>query len=679
MVSRTVLTRSGLISLNTVRPVNTVQPRTAVNNAGPMKNVINNAYSTARRPINNRTTSRNSKINQKVNNVRATHVNTARPKVNTARPKVNTARPKAVINAVQENHVNVVKASACWVWRPKHNVLDHVSRNNGASISFRRFNYIDAQGRSKSWLGSPKETNFLTIISKDFPSAEFKLPGEEEKKDAEDPGNEDSEVPSTEEPRVNQENDENVNSTNNINTVSPADNTAGIKDNVVGENIVYGCADDPNMHALEEIGSFSDAENDDSGADMNNFDTYFQVNHVPTTRIHKDHPINQMDVKSAFLYGKIEEEVYACQPPGFEDPNFPNIVYKVEKALYGLHQAPKAWKEMCTEYEKIMHKKFQMSSIGELTFFLGMETISTPMKTKKPLLKDEDGVDIDEHLYRSMIGSLMYLISSRLDIMFVVCACARFQVNPKISHLYVVKRIFRHLKGQPKLGLWYPKDSPFDLAAYTNSDYVEASLDRKYIIGGCQFLGCRLISWQCKKQTVVANSITEAEYIAASNCCGQTTVKVKNINEEAQIHAKVDGKKVIIFEALIRRDLKFEEEGGVDCLSNEIIFEQLTLIGIKSSDEEHSLDASKQGRKIDDIDADKDISLVNVQDNQDMFDVKDDLGGEEVFVTQQGATVVEKDVDAAQDQVTTAATTTAGTTPTISMDEITLTKELIEI
>ncbi|GKD68885.1 putative ribonuclease H-like domain-containing protein [Tanacetum coccineum] len=311
----------------------------------------------------------------------------------------------------------------------------------------------------------------------------------------------------------------------------------------------------------------------------------------------KDFMVYQMDVKSAFLYGKIEEEVYVCQPPGFEDPDFPDRVYKVEKALYGLHQAPRAWyetlstylldnrfqrgkidktlfirrdkgdillvqvyvddiifgstkKSLCTEFEKMMHKKFQMSSMGELTFFLGLQvkqkedgifisqdkyvteilkkfgfsdvkTASTPMETHKPLLKDADGEDVDEHLYRSMIGSLMYLTSSRPDIMFAVCACARFQVNPKSSHLHAVKRIFRYLKGQPKLGLWYPKDSPFDLVAYTDSDYAGASLDRKSTTGGCQFLGCRLISWQCKKQTVVANSTTEAEYIAASNCCGQ--------------------------------------------------------------------------------------------------------------------------------------------------------------
>ncbi|GJU10308.1 hypothetical protein Tco_1132704 [Tanacetum coccineum] len=138
------------------------------------------------------------------------------------------------------------------------------------------------------------------------------------------------------------------------------------------------------------------------------------------------------------------------------------------------------------------------------------------METQKPLLKDEDGKEVNVHMYRSMIGSLMYLTSLRPDIMFAVCACARYQVNPKVSHLHVVKMIFRYLKGQPKLGLWYPKDSPFDLVAYTDSDYAGASLDRKSKTGGCQFLGCRLISWQCTKQTVVANSTTEAKYVAAS-------------------------------------------------------------------------------------------------------------------------------------------------------------------
>ncbi|GJS41352.1 putative ribonuclease H-like domain-containing protein [Tanacetum coccineum] len=207
-------------------------------------------------------------------------------------------------------------------------------------------------------------------------------------------------------------------------------------------------------------------------------------------------------------------------------------------------------KSLCTEFEQMMHKRFQMSSMGELTFFLGLQvkqkddgifisqdkyvadilkkfdfatvkTASTPMETNKALLKDEEAADVDVHLYRSMIGSLMYLTASRPDIMFAVCACARFQVTPKTSHLHAVKRIFRYLKGHPKLGLWYPRDSPFDLEAFSDSDYAGASLDRKSTTGGCQFLRRRLISWQCKKQTIVANSTTEAEYVAAANCCGQ--------------------------------------------------------------------------------------------------------------------------------------------------------------
>ncbi|GJX12348.1 uncharacterized mitochondrial protein-like protein, partial [Tanacetum coccineum] len=114
-----------------------------------------------------------------------------------------------------------------------------------------------------------------------------------------------------------------------------------------------------------------------------------------------------------------------------------------------------------------------------------------------------------------------YLTASRPDIMFAVCACARFQVTPKTSHLLAVKRIFRYLKGKPTLGLWYSRDSPFELVAYTDSDYAGATQDRKSTTGGCQFLGNKLISWQCKKQTVVATSTTKAEYVAAANCCGQ--------------------------------------------------------------------------------------------------------------------------------------------------------------
>ncbi|GKD73300.1 hypothetical protein Tco_1331582, partial [Tanacetum coccineum] len=117
--------------------------------------------------------------------------------------------------------------------------------------------------------------------------------------------------------------------------------------------------------------------------------------------------------------------------------------------------------------------------------FVTVRTSSTPMEPNKELVKDEEAKNVDVHLYRSIIGSLMYLIASRPDITFVMCAWARFQVTPKVSHLHAVKRIFRYLKGQPKLGLWYPRDSSFDLEAFLDRDYVGASLDRKSTTGGC--------------------------------------------------------------------------------------------------------------------------------------------------------------------------------------------------
>nr|GEV81858.1 hypothetical protein [Tanacetum cinerariifolium] len=271
--------------------------------------------------------------------------------------------------------------------------------------------------------------------------------------------------------------------------------------------------------------------------------------------------VYQMDVKSAFLYDTIDEEVYVMQPPGFHDPEFPARVYKVEKAMYGLHQAPRAWygtlskylltndfqmgtidqtlfirrhrgdfilvqvyvddiifgssnPQLCREFEALMHEKFQMSAMD-------VRSANTPMDKENPWGKDGIGKDVDLHHYRSMIGSLMYLTASRPDIMFVVCVCARHQLTPKECHMHAVKRIFRYLKGHPKPRIWYPKESPFDLVAYSNSDYGGASQDHKSTTGWCQFLGRRLISWQCKKQTIMATSTTEAEYVAAASCCGQ--------------------------------------------------------------------------------------------------------------------------------------------------------------
>ncbi|GKB10762.1 putative ribonuclease H-like domain-containing protein [Tanacetum coccineum] len=226
--------------------------------------------------------------------------------------------------------------------------------------------------------------------------------------------------------------------------------------------------------------------------------------------------VYQMDVKSAFLYGTIKEEVYVTQPPGFKDPDYPDKVYKVVKALYGLHQAPRVWYETLANYllsngfkrGKIDHTLFIKKQKGDILLvtqkedgifisqdkyvaeilkkfnYIDVKSASTPVHLEKPLVKDGDADDVDVHLYRSIIGSLMYLTTSRPNIMLAVCACARFQVALKISHLLAIKRIFRYLKGKPTLGLWYSRDSPFELVAYTRSDYARATQDRKSTTGG---------------------------------------------------------------------------------------------------------------------------------------------------------------------------------------------------
>nr|GEV93908.1 hypothetical protein [Tanacetum cinerariifolium] len=339
------------------------------------------------------------------------------------------------------------------------------------------------------------------------------------------------------------------NSTNSTNTSS----AAGPSNNAVSLNFKLGgkssyvdpsqYPNDPDMPALEDITYSDDVEDVGVEADFSNLETniteegidYEEV-FAPVIRIEAirlflayasfmGFMVYQMDVKSDFLYGTIEEEVYVCQPPRFKDPDYPDKVYKVVKALYGLHQAPRAWFETLANY--LLENGFQSGKIDQTLFIKKKKDgklASTPIDTEKPLLKDPDGEDVDVHTYRSMIGSLMYLTSSRPDILFAVCACSHFQVTPKALYLHAVKRIFRYLKGKPRLGLWYPKDSSFNLGAYSDSDYVGASLDRKSITGGCQFLGCRLISWQCKKQTVVATSSTKADYVAAASCYAQRHV-----------------------------------------------------------------------------------------------------------------------------------------------------------
>ncbi|KAJ9557962.1 hypothetical protein OSB04_012576 [Centaurea solstitialis] len=312
---------------------------------------------------------------------------------------------------------------------------------------------------------------------------------------------------------------------------------------------------------------------------------------------HMNFKVYQMDIKNAFLNGKLNEEVYVAQPPGFVDPKFPDHVYKLNKALYGLKQAPRAWYDtlstfllskgfvrgkidstlflkkypkhillvqiyvddiifgsinpkLCEKFELLMKSEYKMSMMGELTFFLGLQikqsekgifinqgkyvhemlkkfdlTSCTPMKTPMapPLSLDKDskGKPVDVTLYRGMIGSLLYLTASRPDIMYSTCLCARYQAEPKESHLTAVKRIFRYLKGTPNLGLWYSKDSGFDLTAYSDSDFAGCKIDRKSTTGGCHLLGGKLVSWTSKKQNSVSTSTAEAEYVAAGICCAQ--------------------------------------------------------------------------------------------------------------------------------------------------------------
>nr|GFC33979.1 hypothetical protein [Tanacetum cinerariifolium] len=189
----------------------------------------------------------------------------------------------------------------------------------------------------------------------------------------------------------------------------------------------------------------------------------------------------------------------------FEDPDHPDKVYKVVKALYGLHQAPRAWYETLANYllgsgfhrgkidQTLFIKRMQVKQKEDGIFisqdkyvtkvlrninFSDMKSSNTLVDTKKTLVKDVDDADISSHTKG-----------------FTPTCC---------------QKKFRYLKGHPKLGLWYPRDSPFELVIYTDSDYAGASLDRKSTIGGCQFLGSRLISWQCKKQTAVATSTTKA-------------------------------------------------------------------------------------------------------------------------------------------------------------------------
>ncbi|GJS35752.1 retrovirus-related pol polyprotein from transposon TNT 1-94 [Tanacetum coccineum] len=313
----------------------------------------------------------------------------------------------------------------------------------------------------------------------------------------------------------------------------------------------------------------------------------------------------RMDVKTAFLNGPLKEEVYVAQPEGFVDPDHPEKVYLLRKALYGLKQAPRAWYDELSNFlmskgftkgtidptlfkikygedillvqiyvddiifgstnpkyskrfEKLMHSRFEMSLMGEMKFFLGLQihqspkgifinqakyaleilkkhnmdnchSIGTPLATKPKLDVDLSGEPVDQSDYRSKIGSLMYLTSSRPDLVQAVCYCARYQARPTQKHLKKVKRIFKYLKGTINMGLWYPKDSGFKLTAFLDVDHVGCIDTRKSTSGGIQFLGDKLVSWMSKKQNCTAMYSAEAEYVAS------TALQVESIYDQPEL------------------------------------------------------------------------------------------------------------------------------------------------
>nr|GEW26865.1 copia protein [Tanacetum cinerariifolium] len=512
-----------------------------------------------------------------------------------------------ILNVVQENQVNVVKASTYWVWRTKHKVLDHVSRNNGASMSFKRFDYVDAQGRSNvSQTCDKKNSVLFTDIACVVLSPDFKLTDESHvllkvpRKDnmysvdlknvvpqggltylfakatsdestrwhrrlghvnsktinklvkgnlvrgktkmetipdkyyillplwtqdplfssssKDSPG--DGSKPSGEEEKKDAK-------IQKMKIINLTDNVAGIEDNDVNENIVYECADDPNMPELEDTSIFEDPNEDVFGADadLNNLESTFQVSLIPTTPIYKDHPLKQVigdlhlapqtrrmtksktehGTKRVFRNKKDERGIVIknkarlvakgyTQEEGIDYDEVFAPVARIEAIRLFLDYVSftdfvvyqmdvKGLQVKQKEDGIFISQDKYVNEILNKFGFSDVTTASTPMETKKPLIKDEDGVEVDIIDFLN-VNPIKYALT----------------VNPTV---------------------------------YTS---------------------CIEQFW--------------------------ATAKAKNINGEEQIRAKVDGKNVLISEATIKRDLKFEYEGGVDCLSNEVIFEQLPLMGV---------------------------------------------------------------------------------------------------
>nr|GFA17841.1 retrotransposon protein, putative, unclassified [Tanacetum cinerariifolium] len=243
---------------------------------------------------------------------------------------------------------------------------------------------------------------------------------------------------------------------------------------------------------------------------------------------HKSFLVFQMDVKTVFLHGSLKEDVYVCQPEGFIDADHPSHIYKLKKALYGLKQAPRAWYDELSTF--LLHNHFFKGTI-DLTLFIRrfhneilvvqvyVDDIIFGFAHPSPL--DQNGTPVDATKYRSMIGALMYLTSSRQDIVHATCLCARYQAKPTEKHLKEVKRIFLYLRGIANTSLWYTKDSGFELTGFLDADYAGCKDTFKSNSGGAQFLGEKLVSWSLKKQDCTTLLTAKAEYVSLSVCCAQ--------------------------------------------------------------------------------------------------------------------------------------------------------------
>ncbi|GJX82213.1 hypothetical protein Tco_0331694 [Tanacetum coccineum] len=580
------------VSVNTARPINTAYLRPIMNSARTVSNVFNRAHSHVRRPFNKFTTNKNSNLNEKVNTVRR---------------NVTTVGSKAVVSDNKGNEANAIKASACWVWRPKKKVLDYGNpqlelqekgvidsgcSNHMTGNKSHLSDYEEIDGGLVAFRGDPKGGKitgkgkintgcYLSSLNNKHPYELFLVKtclklhdnhmgcpvtilntidhlGKFDRKV--DKGffigystnskafrifnsrtrivKENMHIKFSEETSNIAGNGPNwlfnidaLTKSMNYEIVVAGNQSNGITGIKACENVgkVDYSKDSPDLgfkpSGEEEKKDDEQLENKDSEVPNTNEP---RVNQEQYENINSTNSTNNINIVSStvniasIMDNAIDENtIYRC----VDDPNMPNL----EEIVY-------------LEDDEGVGAEADMNNLDTL-------------------MPDENAEDVDVHLYRSMIGSLMYLTSSRPNIMFIVCACARLQVTPKVSHLHAVKRIFRYLKGQPKLGLWFPKDSPFDLEAYTDRDYAGASLDRKSTIG-------------------VANSTTEAEYVAASSYCGQiddwnglemlrtklglkpfwSTAKIKIVNNERQICAKVNGKTIVISESSVRRDLQFNDE-----------------------------------------------------------------------------------------------------------------------